>query len=175
MQALFKEHDGVGYLTQGEWERLQWVLNDVAEFTTWLDTAGYIRSADEDVRVQSSRGGHVNLPPTWLASDAIQRMVLEINPYSLEYCANHSQLSGVLKALIYEVEQAKKRWPLKDRPHRVSYMRCQVCQQETLRYLPPRFAGDDIIVKCTSRDCGAVLDERMYGLAVAVIEQEQRA
>jgi hypothetical protein len=102
----------------------------------------------------------------------------ELNRWrELEDAANDSTGHYFALQLISEVETSVARWPMEERPHRVKFFRCQACNQQTLRYHPPTLHGTrvvDVEVKCTNKECRAVLSEEWYEFARKVVEDEQR-
>lgn len=168
------QNDGyVGYLTADMFSRFEWAVHNSRRLVPWLRVAGYIRGGDTDELKHRSTDRPLGLPPTWIAAEEITRLLGEINRWAeLEDVANDMQGQFFAELLTREVETAGARWPFEDKPHRVKYMRCQACDQMTLRYLPPRDAGDTVLVKCSDRACGAVMDEHMFKLATALIESE---
>jgi len=170
-----KHNKGVGYMSKEEFEQLKWAIDYAPKITPWLRVAGYIKSADADIRVQISRSGHVNLPPTWLAAETITGLLKELSEYELEDTVNDDQLVEVCRQLIREVKTAHSRWPMEDHPHQVKFMRCLACELETLKYYPPKFVGDEIVVKCANPACLAVLDSKMFGFATLLIKQQRKA
>jgi hypothetical protein len=138
------------------------------------------------------------LSAPWLAAHEITRLMQELNSWTeLEDAARDIDGSDFALLLVREVETAAAKWPLADRSHKVRFFRCPACDQQTLRYLPPNFghrvdapmvtvgvreaAGVrpvelmDVVVRCTDKACGAVMDHSMFEIAVAVIWQEQEA
>lgn len=165
----------VGYLTYEQFRRFEWAVNDGVKLASWWRVVGYTTAGETAERVQSSFGHPLNLPPAWLAADEVTRLLNELNQWGeLEDVANdiHGQYLAML--LTREVETAKARWPVEDRKRKVRYMRCQSCNRISLRYHPPRFDRDDIVVQCSEADCRAYMSEKMFGFAAALIEQENR-
>lgn len=172
----FHAEDGYGYLSDTEFRRFEWAVHNSRRLVVWLRVAGYVKSDDPDVgRIQTSSSMPLGVPPTWLAAEEIDRLIHELQPFpELADAANDQYGAWVALELVREVETARARWPFEDRPHRMKYMRCMACSALTLRFLPPRHEGDGIQVKCSDKDCGAVLDEAMFARAAALIEQENR-
>jgi hypothetical protein len=171
----------VGYLTADQYTRFQWAVHDSRKLVPWLRVAGYIRAGDVDELKHRSNDRPLGLPPTWLAAEEISRLLLELNKWATdEDAAIDVDGSDVMLLLTREVETAAHKWPFEDKPHNVTYMRCQVCQQTSLRWHPPRHEGDGSIVRCRDRSCGAVMDESMFRFAAEYIraeneERERRA
>lgn len=165
-------NDGyVGFLTVEMFTRFEWAVHNSRRLVPWLRVAGYIRGGDSDELKHRSTDRPLGLPPTWLAAEEITNLLQEINQWpDLEDVAKKGHEFAI--ELTKQVETAQARWPFEDKPHRVRYMRCQACDQLTLRWLPPRNDGDRIIVKCSDRECAAVMDEHMFTLATALIESE---
>lgn len=167
--------DGVGYLTWEQFERFRRATENARVLVPWLRVAGYITSAAADVRVHTSRDGHIGLPPTWLAAEEITRLLNELNQWpELEDAAADDYGAWVAWEFTRETETAAARWPHTDRPHRVRVMRCAACDALTLRYHPPRHDGDRIVVRCSDKACGAFMDEDMFAFAAHMIETENR-
>lgn len=164
-------NENVGYLTVKQFDRLQWAVNDAAKLVPWWRVAGYVRSDDADGVRSPSFGHPLGIPPTWLAAEEVNRLLVLLNRWpELSDAANDWEGAVLALAFTREVERAKKLWPFEDRPHRVRFVGCQSCDAPMLRYLPPRRAGDGIVVKCSV--CGAVMDENMFAFAVRLIEGE---
>jgi hypothetical protein len=170
---------GVGYMTWDQYDRLTRAVNDAMKHVYWWRVCGHIRSGDHDeMRVRASEHP-LPLPAPWLAADEITRLLGELN-YWPELADAVNTLEGYEYAveLIREVGTAMARWPIEDRPHRVQFFRCLACQQLTLRYHPPTVIDGqltDTIVRCTRKECRAVMDEDMWTHAALVIQQEWEA
>lgn len=163
--------EGIGYLTYEQFDRFRWAVDDAAKLVPWLRVAGYVVSGEVDVRIQSSSGRPLGLPPTWLAAEEISQLLSELNQWpELEDAAKYG--AEIAWQFTREVETAKARWPFEDRARPVRHMRCQACDQLTLRYNPPEKAGEQIILRCRDRACGAVMDEAMFGFATKIILHE---
>lgn len=174
---LHKPEYGIGYLTYEEFERFEKAVNESARISTWLHVAGHINTSELDVKVQSSRIGYANLHETWLCGEEIDRLIQELQPYpTLEDAANDSWGQELARLLIREIDTAKHRWPMSEKPHRIRYMRCQTCHQQSLKYYPPQLDPDkrEVLVKCTIDSCRAVMDHNMFSFAAALIEHENR-
>jgi hypothetical protein len=130
--------DGVGYLTFEQFDRLRRAWSDAIKLLPWWWVAGQIRSGDiDEMRVRSSDPA-LPLPATWLAAHEITRLMQELNGWlELEDVAHDAGAAELALLLTKEVETAAAKWPFSDRSHKVSYFRCQACQQMTLRYMPP--------------------------------------
>jgi ribosomal protein S27E len=155
------DDESVGYLTADQFNRFGWAMHHSRDLVSWLRVAGYIKSADADVTVATTRDGHIGLPPTWLAADAISRLLYELNGFrELEDAAN--DIHGADLAVIFtrEVETGRARWPYEDRPHYVKYMNCPECHHASLRYSPPRSEGERINVRCML--CAATVGEDVF-------------
>ena len=174
------EGGNVGYLTWDQFQKFRWAVEYSRKLVPWLRVAGYLKGGEADVRVQSSSDRPLGLPPTWVAAEDISRLLMELNQWhELEDAANDEYGAWLALTVSSEVGGAAARWPFEDRPHAIRHMRCQVCQQMTLRYNPPRHEGDGVEVRCRDRSCGAVLDELMFERVVVMIraeheEQERR-
>jgi hypothetical protein len=163
--------ENVGYLTEDQFNRFGWAMHHSRPLIAWLSIAGYIKSADADVAVATSREGHVGLPPTWLAADAISRLLYELNGFpELEDVASDQGGAELAITFTREVETARARWPYEDRTHYVQWIRCPSCQHMSLRYHPPRFEGDRINVKCML--CSHVAEEDTFSVAALLQERE---
>lgn len=167
--------EGVGYLTMEQFDRLRNAVNATRLLVPWLRVAGYIRSVEADVKVHTSRDGHIGLPPTWIAAEEITRLLTELNQWpELADAANDEYGAWLAWEFTRETETAGARWPHSDRSHRIKLMRCFACQGLTLRYQPPRTEGDRITVRCSDPNCRAILDEDMFTRAAELIESENR-
>lgn len=168
----------VGYLTFDEWDRLTRAWQTAHKHLSWWWVAGHIRGGDADeLRVRSSERP-LGVPSTWLAAYEITRLMQELNRWpELEDAARDSTGHYFALQMISEVETSVARWPIEDKPHRVKFFRCKACQQQTLRYHPPKIRAGvvvDVEVKCTNKECRAVLAEEWYEFALKVVEDEQR-
>lgn len=169
------DHENIGYYTYDQFNRLRNAVNDARTLIPWLRVAGYIRTGTDDIRVHSSRDGHIGLPPTWIAAEEITRLLQELNQWpELEDAVNDEYGAWVAWEFTREAETAQAKWPHTDRPHRIHVMRCTACNGLTLRYHPPRHDGDRVIVRCKDRSCGAVMDEDMFTRAAVIIESENQ-
>lgn len=215
---------GVGYLTFDQWDRLTRAWQTAFKHLPWWWVAGHVRGGDADELRSRNREHTLPLPATWLAAHEITRLMQELNQWRhLEDAANDVDGAEFALLLVREVETAAAKWPLSDRSHRVQHFRCQACQQQTLKYLPPNLRGPadaprvtvqarftagpvredaveierlvlvqgktvsgieelpatveqlsmaDVVVRCTNKQCGAVMDHSMFEIAVSVIQQE---
>lgn len=166
--------EGVGYLDMRDYKRAQWAYDQshpASTFMKWLKVAGYVSFDAEDVRVQSSGGGHINIPATKLAWEEITRLSGELNKWpGVDEAACDQFGAFLLTELGREVSTAAARWPMEDRPHKIEAMRCGGCGMLTLTYRPPRWEGDQIRVDC---NCGYVLEDDGFAWAVTMIEKEE--
>jgi len=171
----------VGYLTAEEFDRLRRAVHNASTHMAWWRVAGYVRmgSDPDEERGRGSRGTMpLGLPPTWLAAEEISQLSSELNKWrELEDAANDLQGVEICTLLTKEVETACAKWPMSERARSVRYFRCTACQMLTLRYYPPTFAGERLIdsaVKCTNKECRAVIDEQMFARMALLIEAEQK-
>jgi hypothetical protein len=166
--------EGVGYLDIRDYKRAQWAYEQshpAAPFMQWLKIAGYVSFDADDVRVQSSGGGHINIPATKLAWEEITRISTELNRWDGVESAACDQFGAfLLVELGREVSTAVARWPMEERPHKIESMRCGGCGMLTLTYRPPRWEGDAIRVDCA---CGYVLEDDGFSWAVTMIQKEE--
>lgn len=167
--------EGVGYLDMREYNKARWAWEQshpASPFMCWLKVAGYVSFDVQDVRVQSSGGGHIGIPATTLAYEEILRLSGELNKWAGVDEAAHDQFGAfLLTELGREVSTAVARWPVEDRPHKIEAMRCGGCGMLTLTYRPPRWEGDQIRVDCP---CGYVLEDDGFAWAVTMIEKEEK-
>lgn len=167
------DHEDVGYMTWRDFEALQWAVNESRRLVPWLYQAGFIRTG-EDVTVQTSATGYMNLAPTWLAAEEISRLLNELNQFpELEDAANDKFGQYLATQLTREVQTASYRWPYEERTHKVARLRCAGCERLSLVYRPPRFEGDAIRVDC---GCGYVLceDEFTFACELLALEEQER-
>lgn len=172
----------VGYLTWNEFDRFRRADDNARKYVPWLRVAGYLKSgSDPDEFRGRSVMSHppLGLPSTWLAAEEITRLSYEINAWPTHEAIAHD-LEGSELALLFtrEVETAAAKWPIADRPRSVKFFRCTSCQQPTLRYYPPSLDGvyvRDSAVKCSNRECRAVIDEQMFMRMALIEEAEARA
>lgn len=167
-------HADVGYLEMRDFNRFVWAWAEGARITTWLYSAGNLNSTSEtDVRVDSSTTASINLPATWLAADEISRLLQQLNRFPTPEDAANDKIGASLAIdLGKAVATADYRWPREEKPHYVHHMACGGCEQLTLTFRPPRWAGDKIKVDCW---CGYELTEAEFALAALIIENDVRA
>lgn len=175
MESTDLAAEGVGYLDMRDYNRARWAWEQshpAAPFMAWLRIAGYVSFADVDVRVQSSMGGHIGIPATTLAHDEIQRISVELYEQfgELDKAACDQFGAYLLVQLGREVSTAVARWPMEERPHKVTAMRCGGCGELSLTYRPPRHEGDSVRVDCK---CGYVLEDDGFAWAVTMIQKEE--
>lgn len=160
---------GVGYLTWTEYERFTRAVDNAITHTRWWRLAGHIRTGDPDEHRTRSNDPTIPLPATWLAAEEISNLLQEINHWpTLEDVAKFGHELALM--LTREVETAMHKWPMEDRPHKVRHLKCRTCGEPALRYYPPKAAGTDITVKCTS--CKAVEDPQMFEHDILLIRLE---
>jgi len=168
----------VGLMTWDQFNRLERAVNNAIKHVPWWRVCGNIRNtaSEELERVSSSSSYPLPLPAPWLAAEEIKRLLEQLNQWpELSDAANDDDGVYFAELLIREVETAMARWPISDRSHKVRYINCFSCDMETLRYFPPTIVGDQLLdttVRCTNRACGVVMDETLWGRAVALIEAE---
>jgi len=161
MEADYDPHaGGVGFLTFDEYDRLVRAVGHARTHVPWWRIAGHIRLGDAEEHKSRSSDPMIPLPATWLAAEEIGNLLLELNSVpTLEDAAK--QLPEIAMTLTREVETAMAKWPMSDRPHKVRYLRCRACQQQTLKYFPPkqgqRVDADRVFPQMRYRD-GAVRD-----------------
>lgn len=162
----------VGYLSADQWTDLEWAIREADQMVPWLQIAGYIRTEDESgVRARTDRP--LGVPPTWIAAQEILRLQGRLARWpSLQEAVGTVEGGIAAVELIREMRAAEHKWPVKEKPHAVRFIGCPACDLKTLRYNPPAARGEPILVKC--RVCGAVMDEKMFGFAVRLIQDEQR-
>jgi hypothetical protein len=169
----------VGYLTFDQFDRLRRADENARRYVPWLRVAGYLRSGtDPDEFRSRAVMSHppLGLPATWLAAEEISRLSYELNGWpTLEDAAHDDWGAVVAEQFTREVETAIAKWPISDRSRGVKFIRCYVCQQLTLRYFPPTFAGEQLVdstVKCTEKSCRAVVSELDFARMALLLEQE---
>lgn len=169
------EDGNVGYLTATQFDRFQWAVNDAVKHVSFWRVAGYVRSGDPDELSHRSNDRPLGVPPTWIAAEEVSRLLAELNQWpELEDAANDEYGAWLAEELTREVETAKAKWPLEDRPHRVKYIRCQACGQLSLTWHPPRGAEDTAIIRCREKSCRAVMDDTKFAFWCGVIEHENK-
>ena len=160
----------VGYLEQRDWNRARWAYEYANKFLPWLDMAGYV-SFDADVgTVDTSASAGLGIPATSLMADEIRRLIREIDrwPY-LETAARDIFGASLMLDLGREMTTAVHRWPMEDKPRKIRELICGECEQMSLVLKPPRFEGDDTIVKC---DCGYTMTQEEFEQLVEMFEKE---
>ena len=162
----------VGYLEYSEWKRARWAYDYADTFLQWLWSAGNVNFNVPDIRVDSSGTTGIGIPATTLAADEIHRIIRELDRWPhLETAARDKFGASLCIDLGREMATAVHRWPMEDKPHKVTSMRCGGCGMLTLTYRPPRWEGDQIRVDCP---CGYVLEDEGLAWAVTMIEKEER-
>lgn len=196
-QSLEPDYDpnagGVGFLTFDEFERLTKAVSNARSHVAWWRIAGHIRLGDPEEHQTRSSDPTLPLPATWLAAEEIGNLLVEMQKWrTLEDAASHGP--EIAMQLVREVETAMAKWPMSDRAHKVRYLRCRACQQQTLKYFPPRLTGPsnaqmttvqvrvgrefhaldvlDVNVKCTNKECRAVEDPAMFERDALLIKLE---
>ena len=160
----------VGYLEQRDWNRARWAYEYANKFLPWLDMAGYV-SFDADVgTVDTSASVGLGIPATSLMADEIRRLIREIDrwPY-LETAARDIFGASLMLDLGREMTTAVHRWPMEDKPRKIRELICGECEQMSLVLKPPRFEGDDTIVKC---ECGYTMTQEEFEQLVEMFEKE---
>lgn len=166
----------VGYLTFCEFQRFTRAWENAYTHVSWWRVAGYIKLGDRDEH--RTRGSELPLgvPSTWLAAEEISRLMGGLNGWrQLEDAVNDQWGAELALLFTREVETAMAKWPVEDRPHDVRYFGCTACQQQRLRYYPPKYIGGrllDLVVKCTEPSCRAVMDGTMYERMALMIKWE---
>lgn len=187
---------GVGYLTFDEWDRLLRAWTTAVKLLPWWWVAGHIRGGDlDELRVRSSETP-IGLPATYLAADEITSLMHQLNRWpELEDAANDTLGHYLASQLTSCVETAAAKWPISDRNHRVKYFRCQACEQQSLKYYPPNVGKRlnapmvdvkfrigssmvgaelmDVVVRCSNKECNAVMDHAMFERAAVMVAYEQ--
>lgn len=168
--------EGVGYLDMREFNKARWAWEQshpASEFMQWLQVAGHVSFADEDVRVTGSSDPSIPIPATKLAWEEITRLATEIyNQYGdLEPAAGDHHGAELIELLIREVQTAWYRWPIEEKPHKVTAMPCPGCNMLTLMYKPPREHGDGVLVDCVA-ECGHEMSGEQFSDMLDLIEQE---
>jgi hypothetical protein len=187
---------GVGYLTFDEWDRFTRAWQTAYKHLPWWWVAGHVRGGDGDELRSRSAEHTIPLPGTWLAAHEVTRLMHELNRWpELVDAANDQDGAEFIMLFTREVETAAAKWPFSDRTHRVSYFRCEACQQLTLKYFPPNpserenapmvdvtYRGRDgkvrkgelldVVVRCTDGTCNALMSSARFEVAVKLIEWE---
>lgn len=160
----------VGYLEYSEWKKARWAYDYADKFLPWLDIAGYV-SFDADVgNVDTSSSVGIGIPATSLTATEIRRIIREIDhwPY-LEIAAKDKFGASLMIDLGREMSTAVHRWPMEDKPRKIRELMCGECEQFSLVVKPPRFEGDESIVKC---ECGYVMTQEEFEQLVDMFEKE---
>lgn len=157
----------VGYLEHSEWKKARWAYDYADKFLPWLDSAGYVNFTGGGERVDSSSSNPVGVPATAVAADTIRRLITEIDrwPY-METAAKDKIGASRMIDLGREMASAVHRWPMEEKPRKITVMTCGGCDKLTLASKPPRFPGDKIIISCY---CGYELSPAEYALAMHII------
>lgn len=168
--------EGVGYLDMRDYNKARWAFEYSRKFLPWLRIAGYVSFTDVDVRVDSSSDGHIGIPATKLAYLEITRLMQELNQWrEVEDAAGDDWGAELLKDLGREMSTAVHRWPMEEKPHKITDMRCGGCGMLTLMYRPPRWEEDEIKADCSQR-CGFELvgDDLMKSVKLLEMEEIER-
>ena len=169
----FIDGGNVGYLTADQFNRFGWAVNDAVKHVPFWRVAGYIRSGEPDGVTHRSNDRPLGVPPTWIAAEEVSRLLTELNQWGeLEDAANDEYGAWLAEELIREVETAKAKWPIEDRPHRVRYIRCSKCEQLSLTWYPPKGVDEAAMIRCRDRECRAVMDDAKFSFWCGVIEHE---
>jgi hypothetical protein len=188
-------HGFIGLLTWDEFDKFTRAIDNARTHIGWWRIAGHLRARDSDELHVRSADPTIPLPGTWLAAEEISNLLQEINQWeTLEDVAKFGHEFALL--ITREVETAMAKWPMSDRPHKVKFLRCRVCQLVTLKYYPPKLTTPshrdampvtvydpatrhegvtvtdviDVTVKCTN--CHAVEDSANFSIDAALIHQE---
>lgn len=142
----------VGYLSYRDFNRLEWAVHNGLKHIPWWRVCGNINSRDPSEgakgKTPKKDAYPLPLPAPWLAAEEITRLLNELNRWpELSDAANDLDGEDYARLLTREVDAACARWPLDDRPHKVTFFRCLACDQQTLKYFPPRPGGrDDAVI-----------------------------
>lgn len=166
--------DGVGFLTQQDHNRFMWAWDKAPSIIRWLmsaDARGVNTASADDVRVDSSNAPTINLSPAWLLGDELNSLMTEIerHPAGLDQIANDPHGAKLARTFGRKVSGADHAYPQEEKPHFVRHMTCGGCEQLTLTFRPPRWAGDAIKVDCW---CGYELTQAQFALAALIIERD---
>lgn len=161
----------VGYLEYAEWNKAKWAYDYAGKFLPWLEIAGYV-NFDADVgNVDTSSSVGIGIPATSLTATEIQRIITELDrwPY-LETAAKDKFGASLMIDLGREMSTAVHRWPMEDKPRKIRELMCGECEQFTLVVKPPRFEGDESIVKC---ECGYTMTKEEFEQLVDELERKE--
>lgn len=166
--------EGVGYLEMRDFNRARWAYemsHPASPFMEWLQTAGNVSFAVEDIRVDGSAEAALPIPASKLAWEEITRISNELNKWAgVEEAAHDKFGASLLLDLGREVATAVHRWPMEEKPHRITELICGQCDQMTLVFKPPRFEGDEQIVQCP---CGfRVTQEEFEQITEMLVKEE---
>ena len=167
--------NGVGYLEQRHYNRFVWAWSKAPAMVRWLQSAdarGVNTAGEGDVRVDSSSAPTINLSPAWLQGDQIDRLITELEEKftdPLTEAPNTLLGADLARNIGKAVSDADHAYPQEEKPHYVHHMRCGGCEQLTLAFRPPRWAGDKISVDCW---CGYTLTEAEFALAAEIIKND---
>lgn len=168
--------EGVGYLDMREFNKARWAFEQshpASPFMLWLRDAGHVSFTVEDVRVSGSNDQAIPIPATKLAWEEITRISTELNQWpGVEEAACDKFGASLLLDLGREVGTAWARWPMEDKPRKIRELICGECEQMSLVVMPPRFEGDESIVKC---DCGYEMTKEEFDQLVEMFDKEDRA
>lgn len=165
-------HKDVGYLEMYEYDRFVWALSNAEEVMGRIGDGGGA-SSELGMRVDNSADPSIPLSAAYLMVDEIQSHLRELAQFrETTHAANDIEGHKHALALGKLISMADRRWPARERPHTVTVMTCGGCDQLTLTYRPPRFAGDKIKVDCF---CGYKLTEAEFALVTLIIENDWKA
>lgn len=164
------DHENVGYLTWGEFDRFRVAVHRSLQIVPWLRAVGYVQGEVNEIRSPSS-DRPLGIPPTWLAAEEISRLSTELRYWpDLEDAANDTYGKSIALQFTREVETAMARWPIEDKPHKVRHVRCQGCSGETIRYSPPRYESEPVTIACT--ECARTYTEEEFATLVQLLTAE---
>ncbi len=164
-------HKDVGYLDMYEYNRFVWALSKAEEVMGRIGDGG--SGSELGMRVDGSSDPAIPLSSAYLLVDEIESHLRELSSFrETTHAAN--DIEGHMHAITLGklITMADRRWPERERPHTVTVMTCGGCDQLTLTYRPPRFAGDKIVVDCL---CGYKLTEAEFALVTLIIENDWKA
>lgn len=95
----------------------------------------------------------------------------------LPWVAGQGWASTLLQELRSEVSRLRARfpWPADvERARQVPGVRCPRCDQVSLTYSPPRWAGNQFRVSCENPDCGRMFSEAEWTRLVGLLERTEK-
>lgn len=161
-----------GLLCERCWDQLDLAMRMQNSLIDFLRRVGHYRVGEQDGHGQP--GPSIPPPATWLAADEIVRLAetLWAHEGEAEQIVQSDEGAADAVRLTRAILRADRKWPRRERSHRVRIIRCRACGAPTLRWWPPEAFEDDITVQCDQ--CGEVESYEMLSFDARLLEEEQK-